>query len=779
MNVAFVRCAVLGGLVAVSGAPLALASGDKEVAIRDLAGIRTVPYGASPAISPDGELVAAQIRDPRRLPQSRTGRLRSETGAPSWYTNDVYGTDIVVFDTRDRRKPVYVTNGVGNNWTPAWAPDGKSLAFYSDRDGVARLWLWEKASGTLRRLSKTAVETTARVMTPPRWTADSRQIVFKALPDGEPLALDESVPERDTPGPGFFERDIRQPALVGGPPRVLSTFSKEPSSETGVILELNNTAIRFDLAVVDVQTGKVRTLGAAREIPGSSSEIQIARDASAIAYASFVGRSSLYVDAWELRVAGLRTALPSHKLAEIKTLSSGVFAWSPDAARIAYFTTDDQSNPFGPGSRARCYVVSAIDQSSKPCLHEGKENNEVLPSGGGLETRPIWNVQGNAVYWILPNALAGADVMTGESWRSRDVNKRILGPVPFASAMGPFLPESGALVLTRDVSTGYEGFARIDLREGAVRQLSEEGRAISQGSPAAMFMTAGGVLVYIASDASHPPDLWISDVNGNSPQKISQLNPELEGVEYGPTRTLSWTTADGKVLHGALLLPADYVQGKRYPLLASVYPITDRARVAFSFGGLNGYLNDQVFATRGFAVLIPDTVMRPGHQAQDIETSVLSGVDKVIQMGVADPDRLGVYGGSAGGYETLTLITRTGRFGAAIAINPTESNVLANPFGLSKVMGSEWWEDLDPFLQNSPFYHLKNVHTPLLLLQGEADRYTLWGSNLIFSGMRALGKDVEYVRYRGEPHGFLSLADVVDFSERALQWFQRFLTTAR
>jgi dipeptidyl aminopeptidase/acylaminoacyl peptidase len=172
----------------------------------------------------------------------------------------------------------------------------------------------------------------------------------------------------------------------------------------------------------------------------------------------------------------------------------------------------------------------------------------------------------------------------------------------------------------------------------------------------------------------------------------------------------------------------------------------------------------------------------------DLAKTVLPGVNKVIEMGIADPERLGVMGHSYGGYSTLGLIVQTGRFKAALEADGVADLIssygamLNNgaAFGTSiaehgqGLMGGTPWEFRDRYIENSPFFYLDRVETPLLIVHGglDLDVASFLGDE-VFVALRRLGKEVEYAKYKGEEHSplYWSYANQVDFCQRMIAWF--------
>jgi len=169
---------------------------------------------------------------------------------------------------------------------------------------------------------------------------------------------------------------------------------------------------------------------------------------------------------------------------------------------------------------------------------------------------------------------------------------------------------------------------------------------------------------------------------------------------------------------------------------------------------------------------------------QDLAKTVLPAVDKTIEMGIADPDRLGVMGASYGGYSTLALIVQTERFKAAVmdvgfgSLTSMYGALLKNGNALGTSwaeegqgrMGGPPWQFPERYVQNSPAFFLNKIETPLLISQGGMD-VSPFQADEIFVGLRRLGKRVVYVRYEYEGHGVEHPSNRIDYWNRILEWF--------
>jgi dipeptidyl aminopeptidase/acylaminoacyl peptidase len=251
---------------------------------------------------------------------------------------------------------------------------------------------------------------------------------------------------------------------------------------------------------------------------------------------------------------------------------------------------------------------------------------------------------------------------------------------------------------------------------------------------------------------------------------------------------IAYQTDEGRTLHGALLLPAGYQPGTRVPLVVWVYggAMGSRFVNSFSLTGMGAAFSMQVLATRGYAVLFPDTPLREGMVMADLLRTVMPAVDAAIEQGFADPERLAIMGQSYGSYSTLALITQTTRFRAAVITAAVlHPDLLADYFrsigyyehGQGN-MGGSIWEHPQRYLDNSPLLLFDRIETPLLIGQGEHDG-NLVPADAMFAALQRLGKPVEYRLYGGEGHVISRAANVIDFWRRRLDFLAEHLGAYR
>jgi len=462
------------------------------------------------------------------------------------------------------------------------------------------------------------------------------------------------------------------------------------------------------------------------------------------------------------------------------------FRWSPDSLRVAYRES-------GPRMSGDCYVVS-IDAKRAENVTRFSPVADTLSSGS---EEPLWDDKGKSIFFIHGGALWQAAVGKGNAVKVAEIPSREI------KAM---IPRSGNLLWTVDDGTAtvvvahddagkQDGFFKVELQSGASTRLLENGQCYTCAHTNQKFaVTADGRrLVYFQEGAQHDSDLWSTDAGFLTPRRLTELNPQFDKYEMGAARLIRWVSDDGQPLQGALLLPASYKDGLRYPLIVWVYGGFLQSNNFDRFGlATAGPFNMQLLATRGYAVLLPDMPLGVGSPMFEMAKAVLPAVNRVVDMGIADPSRLGVMGHSFGGYSTLSLIVQTNRFKAAIEASGFGDLVGAygsmRPDGTAfeitveeqgpGSMGGTPWEVRDRYIANSPVFFFDRIQTPLLVIQGAEDvTVAPFLGDEVFVGLRRLGKEVEYARYEGEGHSPLNwrYANQVDFCNRVITWFDTHL----
>lgn len=407
-------------------------------------------------------------------------------------------------------------------------------------------------------------------------------------------------------------------------------------------------------------------------------------------------------------------------------------------------------------------------------LFKTPHSNLMIGAGGGR----IWTIDASS-QTVKPLPVAGPASISIAWPRATEVHRPV-----------------DQLIVSNTKDSGSDLF-RLDVSSGT--PVSTKLATIPRGSVFAAYSDPRELVAY----ETEITELRAISSNQTEPVTLISLNRQLDAIARPEYRTIQYQTADGQKLFGALLLPYGYTAGRRYPLIVHVYggvlaPAGDWAN-PYRFVS-RGYIDPLIRAGRGYAVLVPSMPLDAMGKASDpmleLNKSVQPAIDKVVEMGIADPDRIGVMGHSYGGYTVYSLVTQTGRFKAAVAyagftdmlslyggLDPRyRFSELVNPwtvpFGVEtqqQRMGAPPWKDLERYLRNSPYIHADKVTTPLLMIHGELDSYPLSQAEKFFVALNRMGKRAKLVRYLGEGHVVESPGNIMDMWEHILNWFDEFL----
>ena len=301
-------------------------------------------------------------------------------------------------------------------------------------------------------------------------------------------------------------------------------------------------------------------------------------------------------------------------------------------------------------------------------------------------------------------------------------------------------------------------------------------------------LSSDGAVAALISDPWLPGELFLQEEAAAEPRRLTHVNDEaLSGIRLGEVENIHFASADGTEIEGFVTKPPGFQEGFRYPTLLRIHggPVS-QYDVGFEF-------ESQLFAANGYLVVRANPRGSSGYGEQfsvrlwadwgnvDFE-DVMAAVDDVIERGWADPERLGVGGWSYGGILTDHVITKTGRFKAAIS-GASEVLYVAN-YGHDHYqrhweaeLGLPWvpesrakWEEL------SPFNRVARITTPTLVIGGQIDwNVPILNSEQLYQALRRLGVPTQLVVYPGEHHGIRRPAFQKDRYERYLQWYDRWL----
>ncbi len=298
---------------------------------------------------------------------------------------------------------------------------------------------------------------------------------------------------------------------------------------------------------------------------------------------------------------------------------------------------------------------------------------------------------------------------------------------------------------------------------------------------------------FLSDSPKHPPEVFVMKHGEARPRRLTNSNPWLGKMRFARQEIVRYTNRDGVEIEGLLIRPLDEKRGQRYPLILTVHGGPEGH---YSHGWLTRYSSPgQLGAARGFAVFYPNYHGSTGRgvafskSGQDDYAGkefddLIDGIDHLIGTGLVDKDRVGVTGGSYGGFASAWCATyHSERFAASVMFVGISDQV--SKFGTTDIPNEmylvhsrRWpWEDWDYFRQRSPLYHFQKCRTPILIIHGEEDTRVHPSQSMeLYRYLKTYGQvPVRLVLYPGEGHGHRKAAARMDYNMRMMRWLEHYL----
>ena len=463
------------------------------------------------------------------------------------------------------------------------------------------------------------------------------------------------------------------------------------------------------------------------------------------------------------------------RLSSAKADESGP-SWSPDGTRVAFMSNRAEDPDREPSSQV--FVADARPGATETAL--------TPPTSRGGRSRVEWSPDGKLITFLEGDekkyGAYGMEHLTTVASDGSGAPARVKAVEDLDRGVSaPRFTRDGKSItfLVTDDRSVYP--ARVGVAGGAVEKLIPPPIAISSWN-----MAGGCSIALSGGDTKHTE---IYRVDGGSIRQLTHQNDALfSELQLAPAEDVSFNSKDGTEVHGLLTKPVGYVAGTKVPLLLRIH------------GGPNGQdghsfsAERQWFAANGYAVLAVNyrgsagrgqkfsrTIFADwGHyEVEDLQ----AGVDHVVRMGVADPERLGVGGWSYGGILTDYMIATDTRFKAAtsgagtaftVAFYGTDQYIIQYDFEIGPPWDPKAWETYQKI--SYPFLHADRIKTPTLFLGGERDfNVPVQGGQQMYQALRSLGVDTQLVIYPNENHGISRPSYVRDRFERYLAWYDKYL----
>jgi dipeptidyl aminopeptidase/acylaminoacyl peptidase len=609
-----------------------------------------------------------------------------------------------------------------NETSPGWAKDGSFFLFLSNREAPEnassrnQLYLMRPDGGEARRISQTSEGVADFAV-----SKDGQWIAYRSGKSGEEQLYRLSVDGVDQPA----EQLTKHPTGVGSwqwAPDSRRIYFASPDAvdkdekarrEKKFTVDVRNAETPLtSLWALDLSDNPHQTKRLTEDASFSVGTFTIADDGRWLAfqggspkrYERNITAAGLYGDLYLLEVASGHV----ERLTKNSEVGEGRLTFSPDSRWLAFSAPDDFENYSMTNGRV---YLRAVGDRGKPFKGLGGAFD-------GDVTVGFWSKDGRTIYF-------------NEGWKATnqlfalDVTKNTVRPVT---------DEKASLSVTRDDDSGV---ILITYADGATPSTIYTVPAIDQ----------------VASRAAWKP--------------LTDANPQVRGFALGEQEEITWRSKDGTPVGGVLVKPVGFQQGTRYPLIVAIHGGPASADVL----GFNGGYNSQIYAGAGYVVLRPNYrgSTNYGHKHKnDIVGNyfppgfddIMAGVDHLIAQGIADPDRMGALGWSAGGHWSNWILVQTDRF-KAISSGAGTSNWISM-YAQSDVQRNRQYylgnklpyDDFDAYWNQSPLKYIKNAKTPTMIHVVEGDpRVPSPQSVELHMALKQLGVPTELFMYPGSTHG--------------------------
>jgi dipeptidyl aminopeptidase/acylaminoacyl peptidase len=779
------------------------------------------------AFSPDGQLLAYVVKR-AKVDGSVDAllELNNNEHADVWIASVAGGPTI------------NITKGLADKagyWAPRWSPDGQQLAMLGVKRGTIQLYIWNKDSKRLQLLSsRIVVPATLETNRDPFVWISERQIVFVSQsPEQQRSRLDATISEWTKAREGITKTAS---VLESGVPVSLETRSQK------------------EMVLIDVSSRDERTLTTGTNF----SELILSPNRQFLSFFKQVGvwHPDSSVEKVTVLDPAIYQVMVTDFKASPRTLSGvnealqGSLIWSPNSENVALVGYGRQS-----GLRQtifNCHAVNGTCVSLSENFQDLDPNRfnrfvrtplSWLPTGellvfsrnkasateGGANTKGWWAISETGLHKQLfadkktqptqilaevrsPDLIA---VIAGELWRigtdGRLIKKIVSDFTPKINSIvwgdrqsantnirtrrEPATEPVEKLLVVEARQDSVSNFYLIDTQTAEVKALTKP--ALNANVVA---VDTRSETIALFGDDERGTSIWAGEAGAKTFRPIVEINTFLRGVFHPRQERFQYYSADGELLNGWVILPNNYIEKQRYPTILWVYPSTvytdRRPRTPFFQRNI---FDLNLLAARGYAVLLPSIPLKPYGDVQDqyleLSKGVIPAIDKLVELGIADPERIGLLGHSYGGFAAYGLLTQTKRFKATVAsagianfasvygmFDPArryEPDVHENLFQIWNVetigMGGPPWRDLGRYLRNSPINYVERVETPLLIIQGDFDALQLQQGEEFFTALYRQNKRARFVRYFGEGHVVESPANVRDMWNQIFSWFDEYL----
>ena len=687
---------------------------------------------------------------------------------------------------------------------PLWSPDGRHFALTNTTGRGIDLYVGSVNGTALRKIPGLAVNDTLgqEVL----WFAGSKELLVKTVVPGR-----AKPPARPGAPAG---PNVQESAGRAGPVRTYEDMLENPHDE-----QLFDYYCTAQWMAVDIATSRAVPIGK----PAVFAQLSAAPDGKHILVTRLTRPYSYIhpypdfpqeVEVWD-RSGKLVYKVASRPLADrvpIEGVPTGrrSVIWRPtEPATLVWLEALDGGDPRKKAAQRDKLVMLKSPFTGEPVeiLRTANRVSGGGPRGGG----PVLFGPGGIALvtdydrdrrWSTTQLIYLDDRnATPKLLFSRNVQDRYKAPgAPVMKQLptgGAIIQQDGDWIFLRGEGATPAGdrpfLNRMNLKTGETETLFRAGDR-SYETVVALLSDDGSKFLTSWEDPATPPNLFVRDKGSSARAALTRFadpTPQLRKIKR---QLVKYKRADGVDLSFTLFLPPGYQDGQRLPALLWAYPLEyNDAGTAGQIGGsTERYVTmrgaSQLFALlAGYAVLNDATIPIIGDPetvndtyVEQLKMGAEAAVKKAAEMGVVDPNRVGIAGHSYGAFMTANLLAHTDVFRAGIARSGAYNRTLT-PFGFQSERRT-FWQARDMYIKVSPFSYADKINEPILLIHGEADDNTGTfpiNSERLYQAVRGNGGTVRLVMLPGEAHGYAAKESVEHVIWETIAWLDKYVKNAR
>jgi dipeptidyl aminopeptidase/acylaminoacyl peptidase len=678
-----------------------------------------------------------------------------------------------------------------------WSPDGKQFAFTNTTAKGIELWIATTATGQARRIEGAAINGVLPTgggrggASVAEWLGDNKTMLVRLVPAGRAAPPAEtSIPK----GP-----HVQESLGHAGPAPTFEDLLSTPHDE-----DLFDYYATAQLAWLDATTGKLTPLGApgifaalrpspddkhvmvsrlhrpySYQLPGSSfpQEVEVWDHAAKVEYKI----ASLPL-ADHVPIAGVRTGPRNYDWLQTK------------AATLTWVEALDGGNPKEKAADRDRIMVQAAPFRGEPQevakVKERFRGMQPLADGKALVTdfeRVSRVVRTMEVDLDKPGSEARVIFSRDEKDAYHDPGTPLTKTMPDGRRAAI---QTGDQILLTGLGASPSGdkpfIDRFNLATGKPERVFQSDAGVYEAI-VAVLDDSGTRLLTRRESPTEPPNYFIR-IGTALKQLTHYTNPVPESAAI-KKQLVTYKRADGVPLSFTLYLPPDYKPGTRLPAVLWAYPY--EFSDADTAGQVTGHEAEsfplltyhQLFVLQGYALIdnaampiVGDADTVNNTYMEQLQMDAQAAVDKAVEMGVVDRERVGVFGHSYGAFMTANLLAHTNLFHAGVAESGAYNRTLT-PFGFQTETRT-FWQANDVYTKMSPFWFADKIKTPILLIHGEADDNTGTfpiQSERMYAAIRGNGGTVRLVMLPNEAHGYRGKETMEHVLYEELAWFDKFL----